>query len=72
MKKMATRTVVTSWGKSMYGGWYANTVRFNSDGTYQPDTIDGFRAKTQSELKKILKNNGIEPELLAIKRSDND
>lgn len=51
------------WGKSMYGGYYADIVK--------DDQYDGIHARTQKELKEKLEGIGINPVLSANKRYDN-
>ena len=46
--------VLTSWGKSMYGGWYINYMK---DGTTH--TISGERFKTKKELYEFTLSNKI-------------
>ena len=46
---------VTAWGKSMYGGWYANTLVETSDGLEH----DGVRYEKLKELKAWAVENGV-------------
>lgn len=53
---------ITEYGKSMYGGWYANYIR--EDGNY-----DGEHAKTLAELSEKL--NITTTEIKKARRFDN-
>ena len=44
--KLNKEITITSYGKSMYGGWYANYRYENSEGVH----YDGFHANTLREL----------------------
>lgn len=48
IKKNDKKMVLTSWGKSMYGGWYCNYYIEDSNG----NTVkyDGFGGKTIADI----------------------
>lgn len=55
---------VLDFGKSMYGGWYANTIASGE--------FSGVRADTLKALKEELTERGFSADLTHTTRRDND